>query len=751
MRDQVIFRPKQQLIVEDLSNVQKHVRTGFDELIKHGVGTANRYVGFTATQTGPAALTVAPGWLYLTGPVHARLTETPMDLLPILPNVAKKKAVIAGWGDDHKTDIERRNFRINVQTQEAEPQDVEMRHERFANVQIIEGDESVAPVIPVVAAQYVAIAVVTLTSAGIESIEMIEENRLRSIEEVLSIALANEAWRKLADPLLSTIRTDVAALAEELRDASTRKFTESLAYDVALLKEVVGVDEDAVAYGADRYLTDDEMDLDHAQSDCRIEEGLRFTWEATETAALALFNPLNAEVSVDAATGLLLPAYSEVERNEVSGFAGDIGISQYPSQTVQTVQLFETRTRVRYGQSRRVCTNSNWWRSGNYDVARGIFRRDGEAWEVAEEDRARAATNHRFIRLTQFWTDSWQVPYEDHRTVTVEVTGAVIAQTFLNAQGGLYLGSSFEFTDVDTDGAVTMLLCETDAGAPDVVRVVASVTKPAAELQQRPARTRFGVKPVYLERGKRYSRVLISQGAHRLAIADRNSYQEGSLFASTDGAWFSGDLVNDLVGVDHFCRFDRVRTVVEFQSISLAGGITDLDMLFDNIIPEGTEIAWEIQPEGVAGWTPLRSGTGQSLLHSKPGQVKIRAVFVGTSDVQPMLRMTDSVFTAMRSASAGVGISEEITLPAPSSQITITSYLEEFVEANHDATISLIDDTDTQIAASVVSDTPADRGIRRKATFNLGGPTASFRMRHDIVATSELDLFHVNETVWNAH
>lgn len=269
----------------------------------------------------------------------------------------------------------------------------------------------------------------------------------------------------------------------------------------------------------------------------------------------------------------MLPSYSETERNVITGFAGDIAMSQYASQDVQMRTLTETRTRVRYGQSKQVCTNSSWWSSGLYDPATGIFKRAGEVWEIAVADRANAVINHRMVRVTQFWVDSWQAPYDDFIAVETVVNGAVIAQTVLNAQGGWYLGSSFEFTDVADDGQVTMAICETVLGGPDISRVIASVTVAAVDLKTRPQRTRFGVPPVYMERGKRYARVLITQGAHRVAVADRNAYQEGTLFISTDGAWFHGDLTKDLLGRDHFAVFDQPRTVVELESISLANAL----------------------------------------------------------------------------------------------------------------------------------------------------------------------------------
>lgn len=147
----------------------------------------------------------------------------------------------------------------------------------------------------------------------------------------------------------------------------------------------------------------------------------------------------------------------------------------------------------------------------------------------------------------------------------------------------------------------------------------------------------------------------------------------------------------------------------------------------------------------------MQGGGAQSLLYNKPAQVKLRAVFNGTSDVQPMLRLTGSELRATRSKDTGTGVSDVINLASPSASITVTSYLEHFDDAEHTATISLIDPADAQVAAAVTEDTPANKGIRRKATFTLGAPVSSFRIRHDVGASSDRSLFHVNETVWQSY
>lgn len=749
MRNQVIIRPRQQLLDADLNNFQGFTRESFDEALRDGLGTAKRYTGFLAEKIGPAEIRVAPGLLYLGGPVHGKAVDTNFDTIGQLPVAAKKKAAIVGWGTETETDVERRNFRTDVTTNTVEPQDVAVRRARVANIDIVYGQESASPQLPPVDPGYVTIATVDLSTTGVDSVVMNPAAALKSTQDLHTLLKILDDWRAIAEPLLSTLRTDLAALAARLRQLAGIDVLNSLVYDVALLKERAGVDEDAVNYGADHYLIPDEIDLLHAQSDCRVEEGLRFNWDGVAEQALALFNPLDPLAKVDAGTGQLLPKYTEHVRLAVTGFAGDVSMSQYASQQIDYVQREVARRRIRYGDSRKVCTNNSWWRSGSYNPANHIFTRDGEQFEVLNPEIAQI--NHRRVRLRKFWVDEWTEHYWEPVVTEYSVNGALVAQTALNAQGGWYLGSTIQLTQVAADGDITMLLCETLNGAPDVSKVIASVTVPVADLKTYPEKTRFGVPPVYLERGKRYARVFVTQGDHRIALADRNAYLQGSFFVSTDGAYLIGDLEKDVLFEDLYAKFVNPRSAIEFTTVSLAGGVTDLDLLAEQLVPDGTTLAIEVQPEGQTVWTPLDRVEGNSVLYNKPALVRLRAIFLGTSDDQPMIKLTGSRLRATRSKAAFTGVSEVINLGAASDTIAVTSYLEHFDEAKHDCTLALIDPGDVEIAASVIEDSNADRGIRRKATFSLGAAIGSFRIKHTGTAVSDRELYHLNETVWHAY
>lgn len=750
MRNQVIARPRQQLLERDVNNIQTYVRSSMDEGFRAAIGATRRYIGLHSEAIGPAEIRVNSGQLAMQGEFYGLDTAQTFDMISNLPVAAQRKAAIVAWGTETETDIERRNFRTDVSTNQVEPQDVAVRRGRVANVDIIYGLESANPVLPPFDVGYVHVASITLSTTGIVNVTMNETARLKSTQDLFISLEQFNIWKQLVEPMIATLRTDITGLADRLRSTVSRQTMDQVIYDVAILKDAVGIDEDAVTYGADRYLNTDKMDLKHGQSNCRIEEGIRANHAGIVEQALSLFNPLDPAATMHANTGMLMPKYTEIQRSANMAYAGDMSINQYASRNIELTQRTASRERIRYGQTMDVCTNAEWWKSGQYDPATGIFRKDGETWQVVGF-QANYGVGHEILRVSQFWHDSWQEPYWDAIQTVTNINGAVIAQTVLNSQGGWYLGSEFFFTEVAADGPVTMAICETIAGEPDFTKVIASVTKQPNELSVYPAATRFGLPPMYLERGKRYARVLISQASHRVAISNNNAFLDGSLFISTDGGWFQGDLEKDLLFRDFFAGFSSPRTVIELQPVSLSGGITDLDFLYDSITPDGTQLTWEIQPEGQSLWSRLEGGTGQSLLYNKPALVRVRAVFTGTSDLQPMIRLTGSRLRATRSATAWVGVSDIITLPDACSTISVISYLGYFETNEHTVTISLLSDTDAAFTASVVEDKLAEKGTRRKVTFQLATPLTKFRIKHTCAAQTDRNLFQINETVWNAY
>lgn len=356
--------------------------------------------------------------------------------------------------------------------------------------------------------------------------------------------------------------------------------------------------------------------------------------------------------------------------------------------------------------------------------------------------------------MKYFWRYRPLYYYWDRVVTTHGHNGATIAQTFLNAQAGYSLGPKVGFTLVGAAGDVTCLLVETTNGAPDVSKMIASVTLAPAQLKKYPQMTHFALPPTFLEPGKRYAWVFVSQGSHRMAVGNKNRYAAGTMAVSTDDAWFEPDIDRDLLIEMPFCKFKQSRVEVDLASLSLSGGFSDIDMLYGSTIPDNTELNFEIQPQGSSDWTKVDDpGDGSTPLHALPPLCKLRAVFIGSPDVMPSFELADSVVKVWRAKTAMKHISTEQTLAAATTHLDVTYFIEDWDVAYHTATPSLLITGVGAYPADAVADevvAPENGlpgGIKRKATFT---PVASFTQFKTVLTmntTSALHLASVSERV----
>ena len=333
-------------------------------------------------------------------------------------------------------------------------------------------------------------------------------------------------------------------------------------------------------------------------------------------------------------------------------------------------------------------------------------------------------------------------------TNTRTIAGSMVAQTFLAHQSGWLTGINLFFTEVSEQGDIWMSICETSLGQPDARRSLASVSVAAKAVRLSPTQTPFTLpQPVFLEAGKLYAIVLLTQGGHKIALTQGTDYTQGTLFSSTDGAYYQGDLTKDLMMQLRFARFKNPRTVVELQSLSLDGGIADLDFSAVCVEPANTELFFEYRKEGDNSWYPMQGGSAGNLM-GKPPLIHLRAVFRGDQYVMPSLDFPGSVFQAARPGKSFRHISTPRIVPQPTKEVAVTLLLENWDANKHTCTVKLRDAAGTGLtAASSVSEQvvlgAALPSIMRKWTFNLPTPIQQYRMQVEGSSTNELDLFHV--------
>jgi hypothetical protein len=736
MESTVIYRDRQELQSADLNNTQDFVRASMDHVVKDAIDQGKAYSGFSASKTAATEVTLSPGRLYAAGAVYARAEDIVVDMFNVLPLVTRKRVAIVTFGQEVETDIQPRDFLIDAQTGTTEPQSVAMESLRRAEISTVAGTEGPDPSYPATDANVTVIAYVLLDTTGVVSIEQWQPTQLPNLRNISNRTVALENWRGQISGQVDTLRTDLSALADRLAGYATKSEIVELTEQLEEIRQEVYAPGAYIFYGTNHFLTADGSNIAHPDFDAVVEEGIRFPQAGSQTSELALLNPNN--VFVSNTSGFVLPKYSNAIRMDLTGYSSETRLAQYTFETTEIRQLTRARTRRRFGNSMVVCTNSRWWRQGAYDLAENVFRINGETWEVTNglPDRmpngARVPNgNVHWIRVRRFWIDTYEEQYWDRVTTTQTLNGQQIAQTFLNSQDGWLSQVGLYFSRKAAAGDVTVLVTETAYGMPDLSRVVSRTTLPVDDIEVGATSTGVGlpslvetqlpITPTFLTAGRRYAIVLVTTADHHVAMTNTdNGVVQGTFFVSTDGAFFSGNLVDDLKMRLYFARFERTRVSVELTALQLAGGILDLDVIHPGVTPPACRTDIEVQVNGA--WIALDGELDGPDLSGLPALLPVRFTLTGTTDLMPGFGLTGSQAVVMRPKTSFTWVSDARTLGSPTTSIKVVTDLQHFDETDHDCTVSLLTGValDGTEAADVVEDVVLPDGtIRRTSIFNV--------------------------------
>jgi hypothetical protein len=736
MQSTVIYRDRQELQSADLNSTQDFARASMDHIVRDAIDAGKGYAGFSATKTAATEVTLSSGRLYAGGAVYARNEDVVVDLFNVLPLVTRKRVAIVAFGQDVETDVQPRDFLIDAQTGATEPQSVAMENLRRAEVSTVAGTEAPDPSYPATDANVTVLAFVLLDTSGVISIEQWQPTQLPNLRNLSNRTTELEYWRGQISGQVDTLRTDLSALADRLAGFATKAEIVELTEQVNELREEVYAPGAYIFYGTNHFLTAEGTATDHPDYDAVVEEGIRFPRAGSESAELALLNPNNVYISNTG--GFVLPRYGNAVRLDLTGYSSEARLAQYTFETTEIRELTRARTRRRYGNSQVVCTNSRWWRQGAYDLADNVFRRDGETWEVTNgvPDRmpngARVPNgNVHWIRVRRFWIDTYEEQYWDRVTNTTTINGQQIAQTFLNSQDGWLSQVGLYFSRKAADGDVTVLVTETAFGMPDLSRVISRTTLPVEDIEVGAVSTEVGlpslvetqlpITPTFLTAGRRYAIVLVTTGDHYVAMSNSdNGVVQGTFFVSTDGAFFAGNLVEDMKMRLYFARFERTRVSVELNAFQLAGGILDLDVLHPGVTPPACRTDIEVQVNGA--WIALDGEADGPDLSGLPAILPVRMTLTGTTDLMPGFGLSGSQAVVTRPKTAFTWVSETRELGSPTTSVKIVTDLQHYEEANHDCTVTLLTGAalDGTEDADVVEDhILADGTLRRTSIFNV--------------------------------
>lgn len=755
MEKKVNFRDRQEEQAADLNNIETYTDDALAHIVTDSLTNERMFVGLGVTQHSATEIDVASGrlWDGSSGKRYSKDQAETISLFSYLPVSDKKYLNISVIGQETDTDQEPRDYLIDLTSGQTEPKSVFMTTARTVAIQITAGLESPSPQKPDAPTSYLTVAYVLLNSSGIVAIELADNKKLMRLSDVAQSTQLLLAWQALVDPKLSSLSSDFASLAALVAKQRTASpLLLKVVADVAELMERGQLATNYKDYDSDVFLDKDESATTETEYYARVEEGVRFPWAGMIEQQISLSNPL--DTSVKTLSGLLLPAHAKVARLSLDGYAANLLLSQYSYTTQSMRKLTRTIRRTRYSATQCSCSNGNSYTDASTDkVIQEVF--EGNVPAGVTLGTASGTTSsvddsnpqHIWTRTTTYWVDTWTETYWVVDSTTNDVNGSLVAQTFLNSQNGWLRSVGLTFKVIGADGAVNMYLCNvSDTGEPLLSEVLAQATVAAASLKSS-GETDFEFdEPPYLEPGKRYAIVLITGGAHSIALVEGTKYSQGTIFYSTDGGYFSGDLTKDFMMTLYYASFTSARTVVELAPISLSDGIAAFDVLAQTVVPESGSLTYQYQPTGESTWYDIADGTADSLL-GLPAMCRLRAVFLGSTDAMPGLGLTGSKFRAQRPAKTFKHLSKVRTLEAASTDIRVILLLEGWDATKHTCTCKLKSDGNAIEAASHVDEIVADKSIRRTFLFAPSTGIKTYQIEIDGITTTALDCYHVAKRI----
>lgn len=734
MEQRPIFRDRFDVTLEDMEAILDGAQTSDDHIVADAIERGRRYVGFDVTQEASTVVNVAPGRLYFDGRRHFRdeAGGVPLDLISVKPALQRRIVAIVGWPQEFDTDIDFRDQEIDAQTQQKSPQEVPTRRVRTVVLEAKAGVESVSPQPPVLEATFVVLAYVTMGPAGIEQIVQNGAAQLRNLSDVDQRLVLAEDWIETAAPKVESLQTDVAKLAATAATIADRKLLYDLAGQTALISQRVGLPASYIGLNGTNFEDDGRAASDPAYAGyaARVAEGLRFPFAAEDEQALSLKNPFNPNAALSPA-GLLLPRYTRFEWRVTRGDAGTLGLTQYAYANHSILKLEMSRTRIRYGGDFEVSTNSAFWMAGSYEDrvnggVRSTFIKDGETFQVYETGKI-DADGHKIVRLAKYWVDTVDSPYWTRTASAQPTPGHANVQTFLNAQDRWVVDLGPHIKRKPQNGSITIGICETTNGEPDMGRVLSMVTVDAAQVGivgGAGAFPVYAIEPTFLKGGVRYGLFIITQQDFGIGVSDGLGQSTGTHFYGLDGGkWFANPGTH-LIWRVGYARFDQPRQDIELTELQLAGGIQLIDILAESIAPASTEVVYAVQVAGV--WRPL-SELDPDVLAAGGALLPLRVSLIGTADIAPAIRLQGSRAQVGRLATASKWAPAARALAAPANTVTLKAVLNGFNPAHHTFTPTIDRGGTIETPDVTTTVTRPDGSVESTAVFNLAAAASAYR------------------------
>jgi hypothetical protein len=744
MSQRMLFNDAEVIEAEDLTAIGEAVQAATDSLVSDAIGYPAHWSGFTATQQSAQIVRLTPGRYYTADMVFAADAQTDINLQVHIPLAASDQrwvAIIMRGSIEEETALRIFETSTDVETSEPVQQTAPKREVREASFTIQQGAASPAPALrPTIAATDAVVAWVLLSSEGIASIEPGEGSRVKSLYEVEQRVSTAETDLSNITRRTTTIETQIVNITQRLTDIPHPTIIRQLKRDVAATRRLIALPDEARAYWYDPGLLQTEWDKTHASWLARVREGVRFPWAGERDAQLALLDAGSSAIRMSGS--LLMPAWTEVARLEIASDGSNINISQTTHTVVTAIRREIARQVIEYGPTVTVCENSAEWANTHYLSVGELFTNNGETFEVVGIAGNVEWAGHVLRAVRQVISRTVTDVYWDYVTEEIGVNGSVHGQTWLCSQPMILTSIDLDFDKVGSTGDVHLFVCECDeSGAPDFGTVVVATVKAPAEIGL--GWVNFTLRPTLLESGKRYAWFTVTTGNHALGTVSGNSFTQGSRFVCTDGAWSQVVTDSDFAMRLNVASFASTRTVVEMDALTLDSGMTEIRLLHGGWVPGGTSLIWEIQPSGSEDWQALtlNNAEGADSLVGLPALVRLRAVFVGTTDLAPAIVMdaTARGYT-FRPRGDMVAVSVDHAFGLSTTSIQIEAVLDNYDPAKHTAAPKIIVGATVYTPSATVVTPDLINPLKRTLLASFTVPaTTSARARIDMTSTEVTD------------
>lgn len=754
----VRFTEAEMVEAQDLEAISAAAREGDENLTGGAIGYPLHWADFTVETPTAQTIRVNEGRLFEDSIVYDLDADVTVDLLTHLPTVIGDQryvAILVRGVEQTVTDT--RFVETDVDTGETSPTAVPKTVRRTCEFVVQQGLPSPTPLKPVVADSNCCLCFVRLGTSGIIAVESSNDHRVKTLYEVEGRVTILEAQMVIAFARTTTLQTDLANLQGRLKDFARRIAVRQLQEDMARVRRIVNLPDTARAYFYDPGLIKAQWALSHAQWDARVAEGIRFPRAASANIPLAVQNPTQTGIRIK--DNVLMINWVEETRVEVQGPGSSKNISQQVHTVTTPIQRSVARTSVSYGPTVALCGNTSEY-SGFDAAAEGqTFQKAGETFEkvavidatfagdninldvfnathgggydldkvVLHNSEVSASGNRQIFAARSVQVDSWTETYTDYVTETFGINGSIYGQSFLLTQPMTLTSIDVNFERVGNDGAVTMVLCDVSStGEPLFDSVIARTTVAHGNLTT--GWTKFEFTPRYLAPGKRYAWVTVTTGNHSLRTVTGSSFTQGSLFWSTDGAWFQGSNEEDFWFRLNGAAHTDVRAQVLFNPLTLAGGMSELRLLYESWSPEGTGMIWEVRETGSDPWKVLQPETTDvpNALRGLPETCQLRLTMIGTTGLSPAIVLNENAKAeSHRHKTTGVGITKVLQFGLSTTSIDVEISLDQWVDAEHAFVPKVMVGTTEYTANAVTIEPDIQRPSRRivKADFTVPSTT----------------------------